>query len=76
MTGQQLLASKHAVLPFGSHVQTHEQHTNDMSERTLSCICLRTTGNVQGGHWFMSDASGEKLIRYRWTELPMPSESC
>ena len=75
MTGQQLLASKHAVLPFGSYVQTHEQHTNDMNERTLSCICLGPTGNVQGGHWFMSLASGDKLIRYRWTELPMPSES-
>ena len=75
MTGQHLLASKHAVIPFGAYVQTHEQHTNDMQQRTLSCVCLGPTGNVQGGHWFMSLTSGEKLIRYRWTELPMPQEA-
>ena len=75
MTGQHLLASKHAVIPFGAYVQTHEQHTNDMGQRTLSCICLGPTGNIQGGHWFMSLTSGEKLIRHRWTELPMPREA-
>jgi hypothetical protein len=75
MTGQHVLASKHAVIPFGAYVQTHEQHTNDLGQRTLSCICLGPTGNVQGGHWFMSLTSGEKLIRYRWTELPMPREA-
>ena len=46
-----------------------------MTQRTLSCICLGPTGNVQGGHWFMSLTSGDKLIRYRWTELPMPREA-
>ena len=75
MTGQHLLASKHAVIPFGAYVQTHEQHTNDMQQRTLSCVCLGPTGNAQGGHWFMSLTSGEKIIRYRWTELPMPNEA-
>jgi hypothetical protein len=64
MTGQQPLASKHAVLPFRSYVQIHEQHTYDMNQCTLSCFCLGPTDNVQGGHWFMSLASGEKLIRY------------
>jgi hypothetical protein len=45
-----------------------------MGQRTLSCICLGPTGNVQGhGHWFfMSLTLGEKLIRHRWTKLPMP----
>ena len=76
LTGQHILASKHAVIPFGAYVQTHEQHTNDMGQRTLSCICLGPTGNVvQGGHWFMSLTSGENLIRHRWTELPMPREA-
>ena len=46
-----------------------------MGQRTLSCICLSPTGNIQGGHWFMSLTSGEKLIRHRWTELPMPREA-
>jgi hypothetical protein len=75
ITGQHLHASKHAVIPFGAYVQTHEQHNNDMTQRTLSSICLGPTGNVQGGHWFMSLTSGDKIIRYRWTELPMPREA-
>ena len=75
MTGQHVQASKHAVLEFGAYVQTHEQHTNDMSQRTMGCICLGPTGNQQGGHWFMSLSSGEKVVRYRWTELPMPVEA-
>jgi hypothetical protein len=75
MMGQQVIASKHAVLPFGANVQTHKQHSNDMGQCTLSCIFLGPTGNMQGGHWFMSLTSGERLIRYQWTELPMPNEA-
>ena len=75
MTGQHVVASKHAVIPFGTYVQTHEEHNNDMTHRTMSCICLGPTGNLQGGHWFMSLTSGERVVRYRWTELPMPQEA-
>ena len=75
MTGQHILASKHAVIEFGAYVQTHEEHTNDMRQRTMGCICLGPTGNQQGGHWFMSISSGEKVVRYRLTELPMPKEA-
>ena len=49
---------KHAILEFGSYVQTHEEHTNDMSHCTLGAVCLGPTGNRQGGHWFMSLSSG------------------
>jgi hypothetical protein len=75
LTGQHVHASKHAVLPFGAYVQTHEAHDNDMEQRTLSCICLGPTGNIQGGHWFMSLTSGERIVRHRWTELPMPRDA-
>ena len=75
LTGQHVLASKHAVIPFGAYVQTHEPHTNDMGQRTASCICLGPTGNTQGGHYFMSLTSGDKIVRHRWTELPMPREA-
>ena len=74
LTGQELDATKHAVLEFGSYVQTHEEHSNNMDHRTMGCICLGPTGNQQGGHWFMSLASGERVVRYRWTELPIPRE--
>ena len=58
MTGQQLSYSKHAIIEFGAYVQTHEQHSNNMDQRTMSAICLGPTGNQQGGHWFMSLSSG------------------
>jgi hypothetical protein len=75
MTGQHIYASKHATIPFGAYVQTHEAHDNDMEQRTMSCICLGPTGNKQGGHHFMSLTSGERVVRHRWTELPMPRDA-
>jgi hypothetical protein len=75
MTGQHLSAKKHAVIEFGAYVQTHEQHTNNMDQRSMGCICLGPTGNQQGAHWFMSLSSGERVVRYRWTELPIPKEA-
>jgi hypothetical protein len=75
MTGQHLSYDKHAVIEFGLYVQTHEEHSNNMDQRTMGCICLGPTGNQQGGHWFMSLASGERVSRYQWTELPIPREA-
>jgi hypothetical protein len=75
MTGQQLSYNKHAIIEFGSYVQTHEQHSNNMDQRTMGAICLGPTGNQQGGHWFMSLSSGERVVRHRWTELPIPKEA-
>jgi hypothetical protein len=72
MTGQHLSYSKHPVIEFDAYVQTHEEHSNNMDQHTMGCICLGPTGNQQGGHWFMSMTSGECLICYRWTELPDP----
>ncbi|KAG7345607.1 hypothetical protein IV203_033138 [Nitzschia inconspicua] len=46
-----------------------------MRQRTLGAICLGPTGNSQGGHCFMSLTSGERIIRHRWTPLPMPEEA-
>lgn len=74
MTGQDLSFKKHAALEFGSYTQTHEEHTNNMDQRTMGSICLGPTGNIQGGHWFMSLTSGDRVVRHRWTELPMPQE--
>ena len=53
---------------------SHEQHDNSMQARTLGAICLGPTGNIQGAHWFMSLTSGARIIRYRWTELPVPAD--
>jgi hypothetical protein len=75
MIRQQLLFKRHAVIEFGAYVQTHKEHSNDMQQRTMGCICLGPTGNSQGAHWFMSLTLGECLAHYCWTELPMPQEA-
>jgi hypothetical protein len=75
MTGQHLSFAKHTVIEFGAYVQMHEEHGNDMNQHTMGSICLGPTGSKQGAHWFMSLSSGERVVRYQWTELPMPWEA-
>jgi hypothetical protein len=62
MTGQHLSFAKHAVIEFGAYVQTHKEHTNEMGQHTMGCICLGPPGNRQGAHWFMSLSSGERVV--------------
>ena len=75
MTGQELSYSRHVQLEFGEYVQTHEEHTNEMMERTLSAICLGPTGNQQGSHWFLSLSTGARIVHHCWTRLPLPREA-
>jgi hypothetical protein len=75
LTGKHLDYNKHVRLEFGAYVQTHEDHTNDMQPRTIGAICLGPSGNEQGGHYFMSLMTGKRLLRDRWTELPMPRDA-
>ena len=74
MVGYEISYTKHVKIPFGAYVQTHESHSNDMSQRTMGAICLGPTGNQQGGHWFLSLTSGSRVRRNRWTPMPMPQE--
>lgn len=66
---------KHCHLENGGYVQTHKEHDNSMRPRTTGAIALRPMNNAQGGWHFMSLATGRKLQRYTWTELPMPKET-
>ena len=75
MTGQELSYSRHVQLEFGEYVQTHEEHTNEMMERTLGAICLGPTGNQQGSHWFLSLSTGARIVWHHWTQLPLPREA-
>jgi len=75
LIGNELTYDKHVQLEFGAYVQTHEEHSNDMRHRTLGAVCLGPTGNAQGGHYFMSLTSGDRIVRHRWTLLPMPTEA-
>ena len=65
---------KHCELEFGEYVQTHEEHDNSMSPRTIGALALRPTGNSQGGYYFLSLSSGQRINRKSWTALPMPDE--
>jgi hypothetical protein len=75
LTGKHIDYHKHVRLEFGAYVQTHEKHTNDMEARTTGAICLGPSGNDQGGHYFMSLATGQRLHRHRWTALPLPDDA-
>ena len=55
-------------------MQTHEEHDNSMSSRTVGAIALRPTGNQQGGYFFMSLHTGRVINRLHATKLPMPAE--
>ena len=45
MTGHEVAYRWHAFLAFGSYVQTHEEHSNNMNQQTVGAICLGPTGN-------------------------------
>jgi hypothetical protein len=66
--------ANHCKVEFGEYVQTHKPHDNSMQSRTVGAFALRPTGNVQGGHYFYSLATGRRLNRNHWTSLPMPAE--
>ena len=59
---------------FGSYAQVFEDNdpTNTNKNRTTGAIALNPTGNAQGGYYFMSLATGRRLSRTQWMELPMP----
>ena len=75
VTGEHL-NYKHYNLPFGSYCQVHEEThpRNNMAARTLGAISLGSSGNMQGAQRFLSLKTGEVIVRYSWTEVPMPDE--
>ena len=75
MTGRELNWKKHAVMEFGAYAQCHEEHTNQKIPRIIGAVCLGPTGNVQGGHWSMSLATGAQICCHQWTELPLPRDA-
>ena len=58
LTGYELTYDKNVALEFGEYVQTHEEHSNEMSHRTMGAVCLGPTGNWHGSHLFMALTSG------------------
>jgi len=76
MSGEQI-TFKHYKLPFGSYCQLHEETNprNSLALRTQGAISLGSSGNMQGAQRFLSlNKTGEIIVRYSWTEVPMPDE--
>jgi hypothetical protein len=70
--GTQIDYKRHWMMECGQYVEPHEPHNNSMNERTCPAIFLQTNGNEQGGAFFMSLRTGQRLNRQGWTVLPMP----
>ncbi len=66
-------AKLHCKTPFGAYCEVHTDPdiTNTMEPRTKWGICLGPTGNMQGSYKFMSLSTGKKIIRRKFTEMPM-----
>ncbi len=52
-------------------MHTDPDITNTMEPRTKWGICLGPTGNMQGSYKFMSLSTGNKIIRHKFTKMPM-----
>jgi hypothetical protein len=57
---------------FGQYCQIHEEDAprNSMAARTKAALSLGPSGNVQGGHKFLSLLTGKVVTRRAWTALP------
>jgi len=66
--------NKHCNLQCVTFVQVHKPHNNSLLPRTTGAIALCPSGNIQGGYFFLSLTTGKRIIRNKWTILPMPAE--
>jgi len=62
-------------LEYGTYVQVHDNPTitNTTGSRSTGAIALGPA-NDHGGWFFMSLMTGKRLLRYSWTELPIPAD--
>jgi hypothetical protein len=74
MTGRPTPNFNDMKIEFGAYAQVFEDSnpTNTPRARTTGAIALTPTGNAQGGYFFLSLATGRKLSRKQWDNLPMP----
>jgi Reverse transcriptase (RNA-dependent DNA polymerase)/Zinc knuckle len=63
----------HIQLDFGEYVTVFEDNnpTNTNAPRVVDAIALHHTGNAQGGYYFMSLTTGERVSRRQYTKLPL-----
>jgi len=68
--------NKHCRYGFGSYCQaTHEvQPTNTPKPRTIGCIYLSPTDNIQGGHRLLNLSTAKIITRTTVKEIPIPQD--
>ena len=73
MTGTTLNYNTHCRVPFGAYCEIHNEPapSNTEASRTTPAIALNPTGNLQGSYHFLSLATGHRVTRRRWSELPI-----
>ena len=54
ITGKCIDYNKYFNIEFDQYAQTHEQHDSTMLRRTIGALCMRPTGNEQGGHFSLA----------------------
>lgn len=64
----------HCKVQYREYVETHEEHDNSMSTRTVGAIATCPTGNLQGGYYFIQRDSGSSINCQDWTTITMPQE--
>jgi hypothetical protein len=65
---------QHLRIEFGAYAQVFEDNAPSDTPnraRSLGAIALTATGNAQGDQFFMSLATGAKISRHQWRELPI-----
>ena len=69
------LHADNLLLTFGTYCQVseHVEPRNSLVERTRGAISIGNSGNLTGGQEFMALDTGEKITRFQWMELPMPT---
>jgi hypothetical protein len=60
-------------IKFGAYAQVFEDNdpTNTIKSRLVGAIALTATGKESGDYYFMSLATGARISRHNWTELPI-----
>ena len=74
ITGHKLDCNKYSCLQFGAYVEVQDEPALSKGEkpRTLPYIALSPTCNIQGTFKFMNLNTEKRILKSKWTELPMP----
>ena len=73
VTGKPMPDYNNMRIEFGAYAQVFEDNTptNTTKSRTVGAIALTATGNASGDYYFLSLATGARLSRHDWVEVPI-----